>query len=224
MKAKFIGHTSSRCDVDNSAKMQLRIVHSPDSSSRGSYPSWLSLSLTASSRAPFVRACRLTSSPRLVPTAVATSCSDSALPARRTACRQRSSHHRRRECIPGLRNLDRKSPRRDRVNLRRPPRPRSNPPGKPPVLDGQQPRLGHLVQVKGRDPRLDPKLLRGLLAPDRLLALADVQVKLLPSRLSQQPDRHKISGIHRRPPSPWTQLCCEPGLPPAAQRLPVARV
>jgi len=58
--------------------MQLRIVHSPDSCTRGSYPSCPSLRWTASSRAPFVRACRRISLPRLSPTAVATSSSDPA--------------------------------------------------------------------------------------------------------------------------------------------------
>src|SRR5215469_16165836 len=76
--AAFMGHTSSRCDMDSSEKMQLRIVHSPDSCTCGSYPSCLSLLWTASCRASFVRACRRISSPRLSPTAVATSRSDSA--------------------------------------------------------------------------------------------------------------------------------------------------
>jgi len=64
--------------MDNSAKMQLRIVHSPDSCTCGSYPSCLSLRWTASSRAPFVRACCRISPPRLLPTAVAASSSDPA--------------------------------------------------------------------------------------------------------------------------------------------------
>src|SRR5262249_40569202 len=78
MNAAFIGHTTSRCDTDSSAKMQLRIVHSPDASTRGSYPSCVSLVWTASSRAALLLACRRISSPRLVPTAVATSRSDPA--------------------------------------------------------------------------------------------------------------------------------------------------
>ena len=35
-KASFIPQTSSRCDADSSAKMQLRSVHSPESCTRGS--------------------------------------------------------------------------------------------------------------------------------------------------------------------------------------------
>jgi len=58
--------------------MQFRIVQSPESCTCGSYPNWVSLPWTAFSRAPFVRACRRISPPRLSPTAVATSCSASA--------------------------------------------------------------------------------------------------------------------------------------------------
>src|SRR5262249_15497883 len=72
------GHTTSRCDADNSAKMQLRSVHSPDSCTCGSYPSCPSLPWTAACRAPLVRACCRISPPRLSPTAVATSRSDPA--------------------------------------------------------------------------------------------------------------------------------------------------
>src|SRR5579864_4846772 len=64
--------------MDNSEKGQLRIVHSPDSWTCGSYPSCLSLRCTASFRSPSVRVWRWISSPRLSPTVVATSCSDSA--------------------------------------------------------------------------------------------------------------------------------------------------
>src|SRR5437764_13141956 len=81
MSAAFIPHTSSRCEVDSSEKMQLRSVHSPDFSTCGSYPNCSSLCQTASCRALFVCVCCRISPPRVPPTLVATSCSESALSA-----------------------------------------------------------------------------------------------------------------------------------------------
>jgi len=104
--------------------------------------------------------------------------------------RQGGGHHRSRERIPGLRNLHGKGPRRDRVDLRRTPGTGANPAGEPAVLDFEQPRIGHLVQVEGREPWLDPGMPRGLLAAHRFFARAQIQVKLLASRLSQQGNRH----------------------------------
>jgi len=44
--------------------------------------------------------------------------------------------------------------------------------------------------MEGREPWLDSGMPRGLLAPHWLAALAQIQVKLLASRISQQRDRH----------------------------------
>jgi len=67
------------------------------------------------------------------------------------------------------------------------------------MFDLKQARLGHPVQMEGREPWLDPGVARGLLSPYRFLALAQVQVKPSASRLSQQRDRRQIGGIHGLP-------------------------
>jgi hypothetical protein len=43
--------------------------------------------------------------------------------------------------------------------------------------------------MEGREPRLDPEMPRGLLTSHRLVALAQIQVKSLADRLSQQRNR-----------------------------------
>jgi len=103
--------------------------------------------------------------------------------------RQGGGHHRSRERVPSLRNLHRKGPRCKRIDLRGTARTWANPARKPTVLNLEQTSFGHPVQVKGGEPWFDPRIPRGLFAPDRLLALAQIQVKLLASRLSQQRNR-----------------------------------
>jgi len=65
--------------------------------------------------------------------------------------------------------------------------------------DIEQPHFGHPVQMEGREPRLHPGVPRGLFAPHRFLAVAQIQVQPLASRLSQQRHRHEIGGIHGCP-------------------------
>ncbi|MGN6795995.1 MAG: hypothetical protein ACTHJW_26720 [Streptosporangiaceae bacterium] len=65
------------------------------------------------------------------------------------------------------------------------------------VLELEQTCSGHLVQVKAREPRRYPNVLRGLLTPHRFMTLTKIQIKPLASWLSQKRNRHDVlSGIH----------------------------
>ncbi|MDR2988064.1 MAG: hypothetical protein LBV34_24830 [Nocardiopsaceae bacterium] len=75
-----------------------------------------------------------------------------------------------------------------------------DPAGDAAVFEVKQAGIGHLVQMKSGKPRGYPDVLRGLLAPDWLVALTQIQVQPLARRLCQQ--RHRcdvLSGIHHCP-------------------------
>src|SRR5262249_17494962 len=73
-------------------------------------------------------------------------------------------------------------------------------------LEFKQTPVGHLVPVKTGPPRRYPDVLGGLLAPHRLMPLAQIQVKPFPCRLCQQRNRQEVvRGIHVLPPGSLTR-------------------